>query len=113
MRTERAVGKRKKSTSKRYVCSSPTCAKAFEKPKIVRCCPFCLSKIEKTPPAKKHNVIPKEPSESPIESMPVTKEKLRETETVKLEILTVPETEVKVENFMTKQVETADEKTRR
>jgi DNA-directed RNA polymerase subunit RPC12/RpoP len=93
MRTKKAVGKRKKSTLKQYVCSSPTCAKTFEKPKIVRyyACPYCLSKIEKTTSAKNQLVPPKEPAESPIESRPVTEEKRKRAETVKPKISILPE----------------------
>lgn len=75
------------------MCSNPTCAKVFEKPKLVRyyACPHCLSKIQKTDTAKNQDLTLKEPVESPTLIAPVIEEKRKEAETVKLEISILPE----------------------
>ena len=82
-----AKGKRKKETSKRLVCSSPTCGKVFEKPKVVRyyACPFCLSRIQKTTPAKNHLTKSRETIDSQPKLKSTTLEKLEDIEPVKFE----------------------------
>jgi DNA-directed RNA polymerase subunit RPC12/RpoP len=77
---------REKVEKKSYVCSNPSCQKAFKKPLVIKlyACPFCLSKIETPIERKSPLEEPKEQNELRSESEPLKEEK-KQAEAVELE----------------------------
>jgi DNA-directed RNA polymerase subunit RPC12/RpoP len=99
MRTKKVIVKGKKPPLRKYVCSNPTCAKVFKKPKVVRyyACPYCLSRIEGTKQTRKQVSVSNVNVESRTESNLVAMDRPVEIETVKLEVPIVLESEEGVE----------------